>query len=200
MTAWPVAPAIEGRFTGAGVFVCLSFPKFCDIQFTPCVEGLCVCFFMFALAPSLDAPSCKPLPPLDVICSSHLDGKKTFFFCISAFSLRFFFVLIFCSFNFFLHVMLFLQKDHPQNPIVREGCETDEDKLMRALGLGGSLVGDNSKANDNAQAGGKGAKSSLRGYSGFLALLYAFTEQTNGEVKVHCMCMPLLFWSWWCCC
>lgn len=99
---------------------------------------------------------------------------------------------------FFFFMFYFLQKDHPQNPIVREGCETDEDKLMRALGLGVSLVG------GNGHSKGKEVKSSLSGYSGFLALLYAFTEQTNAEVSERfiacaprCCCCFCREW-WWC--
>lgn len=61
------------------------------------------------------------------------------------------------------------QMDHPQNPMVRESCETEEEKLCRALGL--TTKGDISKG------------TALRGYDGFLALLYAFTEQTNSEVR-----------------
>ena len=64
------------------------------------------------------------------------------------------------------------QKDHPQNPIVREGGETEEDKLVRALGLG---------ARDGESNRGKGK--ALRGYEGLLTLLYAFTEQSANEVR-----------------
>ncbi|CAB1111890.1 unnamed protein product [Ectocarpus sp. CCAP 1310/34] len=75
------------------------------------------------------------------------------------------------------------QKDHPQNPIIRESCETDEEKLMRSLGLGG---GDSPLAFSLApppSSDGKGG--GLRGYSGFLALLYAFTDQSNSELKLE---------------
>lgn len=59
-----------------------------------------------------------------------------------------------------------LQKDHPQNPTVREGSETEEEKLSRALGMAKTPKGEG-----------------LRGYDGFLALLYAFLEQpTTCEV------------------
>lgn len=81
---------------------------------------------------------------------------------------------------------------------MRESCETDEEKLMRALGMGGLLkpkgvggvgVGGKEGETDKASIPASETKSkanskALRGYSGFLALLYAFTEQPNsGEVR-----------------
>lgn len=91
------------------------------------------------------------------------------------------------------------QKEHPQNPIVRESCETDEEKLLRALGMGmgmgtGGVVStvaarektDQDKASvaSESKSKSKAKSKALRGYSGFLALLYAFTEQPNsGEVR-----------------
>lgn len=70
----------------------------------------------------------------------------------------------------FVHFFVIFQKDHPQNPIVRENCQTEEEKLCKALGL--AAKGFNPK--ENAKA--------VRGYNGFLALLYAFTEQSACEV------------------
>lgn len=65
---------------------------------------------------------------------------------------------------FFLSV----QKEHPQNPMVRECCDTEEEKLGRALGM-------------SAAVSRKGE--ALRGYDGFLSLMYAFTEQSACEVR-----------------
>ena len=83
---------------------------------------------------------------------------------------------------------------------------------MRALGMGASLApkgvvgGAKDKDLDKAsvlvsESKGKANTKALRGYSGFLALLYAFTEQPNsGEVRVRfffglfaCLpaCLPL---------
>ena len=65
-----------------------------------------------------------------------------------------------------------IQKEHPQNPIAREGGESEEDKLVRALGMG---------APDGENNTGRGK--ALRGYEGFLTLLYAFTDQVVNEVR-----------------
>lgn len=64
------------------------------------------------------------------------------------------------------------QKDHPQNPIAREGGESEEDKLVRAVGMG---------APEGQSNLGRGKQ--LRGYPGLLTLLYAFTEQSANEVR-----------------
>lgn len=60
------------------------------------------------------------------------------------------------------------QKEHPQNAVFRESCEPEEEKLCRALG---SSLSPSCNGSD------------LRGYDGFLALIYAFTEQTACEVR-----------------
>lgn len=77
---------------------------------------------------------------------------------------------------------------------MRESCETDEVKLMRALGMGGNLTaatgGGKDKDKDKASipaSEGKANSKALRGYGGFLALLYAFTEQPNGSEVKSCV-------------
>ncbi|CAN0048324.1 unnamed protein product, partial [Laminaria digitata] len=67
------------------------------------------------------------------------------------------------------------QRDHPQHPLGREGVELEEDKLLRAIGLG---------TPDRANNDGHG--SALRGYPGLLTLLYAFTEQNSiNDIKLE---------------
>lgn len=62
--------------------------------------------------------------------------------------------------------------DHPQNPIAREGGESEEDELVRALGMG--APGGESNV-------GKGK--ALEGYRGLLTILYAFADKAPSEVR-----------------
>ncbi|CAM9790345.1 unnamed protein product, partial [Scytosiphon promiscuus] len=82
------------------------------------------------------------------------------------------------------------QKDHPSNPLVRDGVEADEDKLIRSLGLGGAFASVADKhspplSSEEEKEKWRGKGKSLRGYGGFLALLYAFTEQNTSELKLE---------------